>query len=88
MAAILVLTIMLGPPVAGPAKAADPAPLTDFMQAPPAFKAAENDRPEPRQVRRPAARRLDPSACAELCRLFERMWSLEKRAPEAPVPTS
>lgn len=83
MAAILVLTIMLGLPQAN---ATDPATPIDLTQPTPAIKAAESNQPE--QPRRPAAPRLDPSACAELCRLFERMWSLEKRIPEAPVPTS
>jgi len=37
---------------------------------------------------RSVKQRLDPSACAELCRFFERMWLLEKRVPETPAPTS
>lgn len=38
---------------------------------------------------RPAGAKLDPSACASLCRFFEFLGSLERPAPAAPpVPTS
>ncbi len=54
-----------------------------------AIKAAKStSRADPSAEPRPAKRRLDPAACAELCRLFERMWSLEKRPPGPPIPTS
>ena len=89
MAATFTLAILLTANV-GPLSAADPIPPVDQLGPSDAIKASESiQRVEPTQPQqRPSYRRLDPSACAELCRFFERMWSLEKRAPEAPAPTS
>jgi hypothetical protein len=89
MAATFFLTMMLALSSGGAIDAADPVPPIDLIKPPEAIKAAESTAPaDAHQPRRPAARRLDPSACAELCRFFERMWSLEKRVPDVAAPTS
>lgn len=73
---------------AASAQATEPL-LPNDATAAAAIKAAKStSRADPSAEPRPAKRRLDPAACAELCRFFERMWSLEKRPPGPPIPTS
>ncbi|MCK6450243.1 MAG: hypothetical protein L6R19_05220 [Alphaproteobacteria bacterium] len=85
-AATIALAVLLA--WAGTARAAEPLPPDDAGAPAPIAAADSTAVPDPGAPPRPAKRRLDPAACAELCRFFERMWSLEKRPPEPPVPTS
>lgn len=85
-AATIALAMLLA--WAAPARATEPLSPNDATSAAAIKAAGSTSRPDPSAEPQPTRRRLDPAACAELCRFFERMWSLEKRPPGPPIPTS